>query len=137
MTTRQRRRRRHSIIVPVLLLAALLVAAVDVFPVRQLITLGREAAELRTDLTSLREQNLELEQEIDLLRSPAGIERIARADFGYVQPGEVSYVVIIPEEPISSSVSDGIDPVLEPVGESGGILTALWEFIAGIDPDNG
>ena len=92
-------RQRRSVLLPLMMLGIVLVAAVDVFPVRQLITLNGEAEDLRLHLAEIQEENAGLEAEIERLHSPTEIERIARADFGYVNPGETSYVVIMTDEP--------------------------------------
>ena len=128
-------RQRRSVILPLLMLGLVLVAAVDVFPVRQLVALNREAEDLGAHLAEIREDNARLEMEIERLHSPTEIERIARADFGYVNPGETSYVVIMADEPPEPAPpGDGSN---EAIPESGGFWEALWDFVTGRDMSDG
>ena len=128
-------RRSRNIVLPLLMLGVVLVAAVDVFPVRQLVALNREADQLQLQLAEIQEENAQLEHEIENLHSSRAIERIARTDFGYVQPGETSYVIIMPEEPLTPGQTDGAES--EVVPESGGFLEALWNFVTGNDMTDG
>ena len=128
-------RQRRSVLLPLMMLGIVLVAAVDVFPVRQLITLNGEAEDLRLHLAEIQEENAGLEAEIERLHSPTEIERIARADFGYVNPGETSYVVIMTDEPYDQEQPQGGSH--EVVPESGGFWEALWDFITGRDMSHG
>ena len=118
--------------IPLFLVVALVVAAVDVFPVRQLITQNREREAVAIRLAEIRAENARLEREIEALHSPNAIERIARADFGYVRPGEVSYVVIAAEE---DGTAESTVPEAETVeiADSGGFWQALWDYVTGRD----
>ena len=121
---------RRGVVVPLLLVAALAAVAADVFPIRQIISQGRDLERSQARLEEIQEQNRRLEQEIQDLQTPAGIERIARADFGYVRPGEISYVVVAQEDggpPGQAVRARGADP------ESGGFLQALWDYLTGRD----
>lgn len=128
-------RQRRSVLLPLIMLGIVLVAAVDVFPIRQLVSLNGEAEDLRLQLSEIQEENAQLEVEVERLHSPAEIERIARADFGYVNPGETSYVVIMSDQP-----PDPEQPPVdsnEVVPESGGFWEALWDFLTGRDMSHG
>ena len=129
-------RQRRSVLLPLIMLGIVLVAAVDVFPVRQLIALNGEAEELRLHLAEIQEENARLEREVELLHSPKEIERIARADFGYVNPGETSYVVIMSDEPKEPGPPEA-GGSNEVVPESGGFWEALWDFLTGRDMSHG
>lgn len=128
-------RQRRGVLLPLIMLGIVLVAAVDVFPIRQLVALNGEAADLHVQLAEIQEQNAQLEREVELLHSPTEIERIARADFGYVNPGETSYVVIMSDEPRDPDLSQGGSNAVVP--ESGGFWEALWDFLTGRDMSNG
>lgn len=128
-------RQRRSVILPLIMLGIVLVVAVDVFPIRQLVALNGEAEELRLHLADIQEENARLEMEIDRLHTPTEIERIARADFGYVNPGETSYVVIMADEPPDQELPPAGSS--EVVPESGGFWEALWDFLTGRDMSNG
>lgn len=128
-------RQGRSVLLPLIMLGIVLVAAVDVFPIRQLIALNREAEDLHLRLAEIQEENALLEREVELLHSPTEIERIARADFGYVNPGETSYVVIMSDQPQDLEPAQGGSS--EVVPESGGFWEALWDFLTGRDMSNG
>jgi len=54
------------------------------------ITLGRDLTALRARNRELAAENDRLEREAEALRGdPAAIERVARADLGWVRPGEI------------------------------------------------
>lgn len=125
-------RKRRGLLIPLFLVVALAVAAVDVFPVRQLIIQNREREEVEARLARIQAENARLEKEIEALHSPVAIERIARADFGYVRPGEISYVVIVPEEDVSEEY-EPVDAYEGDVPESGGFWEALWDYLTGRD----
>lgn len=125
-------RRRSGWFIPLVLVAGLILAAADVFPVRQLISQNREAQVRETQLLEIQQDNARLEREIEALHTPAAIERIARTDFGYVRPGEISYVVFFPEEPLTADSSGPVEDLpLQP--ESGGFWQALWDYLTGRD----
>ena len=128
-------RARRYVLPPLLLMAAVLVLAVDVFPIRQLAALNGQAEELRTQLAEIREENDRLEEEVKLLYSPAAIERIARSDFGYVNPGETSYVVFGTDDIPEGRQADSEPETLIP--ESSGFFDALRDFITGRDISDG
>jgi len=130
-------RSRRYVLLPLLLLTVLLVTAVDVFPIRHLMMLNREAESLQVKLEEIQAENVALEREIESLYSPAGIERIARADFGYVNPGETSYVVILEDDPFPQTRSDEPGEYLPAGPESVGFWRALWNYITGHDQTDG
>ena len=129
-------RRRRGLLIPVFLVVLLLVAAVDVFPVRQLISQNRERQVVEARLAEIQAENAQLEREIEALHSPSAIERIARADFGYVRPGEVSYVVFEPAED-GTEESGVLETAPVPVPESGGFWEAVWDYLTGRDVIDG
>lgn len=121
-------RRRGGYFVPILLVIVTAVVLTNVFPFRQIIAQNRQVAEAREELTVLQEENARLEREAVALQSPAEIERIARRDFGYVRPGDTSYVIVDP-------VTRPVVPVPEPeaVTDSRGIFGAIWDYLTGRD----
>ena len=127
-------RKRRGLLIPLALVVGLVVAAVDVFPVRQLIALNGEAETVEARLREVQDENARLGREIEALHSPIEIERIARADFGFVRPGETSYVVIYEDEPSPIELTE---PVQEPPPGSGGFWEALWNYVTGSDIANG
>ena len=58
--------------------------------------LSREEAELRNDITRLREANIRLQGELKDARSDAYIEGVAREQLGLVRPGDRAIVLVGP-----------------------------------------
>lgn len=131
--------RIRRFIVSGLLVVGLGAAIFNVFPFRQTIAQNRAVEEARTELESLRTENERLEREVKILQSPGEIERIARADYGYVRPGDTSYVIV--GSAGDDSAPDGAGgpsgPDAEPEDEAGGFWSAVWGFITGRDLTDG
>jgi len=76
------------------IVAAVIVAAWTVYPVLRIqYQQQREVQSLEAELTSLEDRNAELRQQVDELKTPEGVERVARESLGMVKPGEQAYVV--------------------------------------------
>ena len=58
----------------------------------------REKARLEAQLIQLRQRNTTLREQVDRLKTPEGVEDLARRNLGYVEPGENAYVVGDSEE---------------------------------------
>lgn len=58
----------------------------------------RERARLESELEGLKERNAELRAQVERLKTPEGVEEIARQDLGMVREGENVYVVMDAEE---------------------------------------
>jgi len=54
----------------------------------------RNKARLEAELDGLKERNAELRAQVDRLKTPEGVEEIARQDLGLVKEGENLYVVM-------------------------------------------
>jgi cell division protein FtsB len=93
-----RRRVLVGAAVTVILLGVLLFA---VFPTRTWWQQRQETAELEAELADVRAELAAVNDEQDQMQTPAEIERRAREDFGYVNPGEEAYNILpAPAEPI-------------------------------------
>jgi hypothetical protein len=79
------------------LLVALAVMLAGVVPTRQILAQRRAVAGAEQRLAGLEADNAALEAEVVALGSSLEVERRAREAFGYVQPGELAYVVVFPE----------------------------------------
>ena len=91
-------RRIPRLVWPTLLVLTLLaVLFSSVFPTRTWLDQRSELGDTRSRLAALEAANAELEAQIELLGTDAEIERIARAEFGLVMPGEEAYGVSPPE----------------------------------------
>jgi len=64
------------------------------FPMRTIFAQRRDAADISKQLTVLRAENARLSQAADRLNADAEIERLARARFHLVRPGETAYVAV-------------------------------------------
>ena len=77
----------------VVLAAVVLVLGVAVsVPVRQLLAQRAEITQLERQVAALESGNRALREEVQRLRDPAELERIARACLGMVRPGEIAFV---------------------------------------------
>ena len=71
-----------------------------VYPTRTYLAQRRDLRAAHQKLTLFKEQNAHLEAEAKRLGSDAEIERIARARFNLVKPGEEAYAVVpVPPKP--------------------------------------
>lgn len=64
------------------------------FPLRTIVAQRREAAVISSDLAVLRSENGRLQSAAERLNTDAEIERLARARFHLVRPGETAYVAV-------------------------------------------
>lgn len=131
--------RIRRFIVSGLLMVGLGAAIFNVFPFRQTIAQNRAVEEARIELEGLQAENERLERDVKTLQSPGEIERIARADYGYVRPGDTSYVIVGPAGGDSAPEGAGTspEPEAEPEVEAGGFWSAVWGFITGRDLTDG
>lgn len=76
------------------MIATVLLAAWSVYPVFRLqYEHQREVDSLETELDTVKARNDELRQQVDELKTPEGVEKIARETLGLAKPGEQVYVV--------------------------------------------
>ena len=129
-------RKRRGLMIPLLVAVTLVLASVEGVPVRQLASQGGQREEVTARLQEVQAENARLEREIEVLHSPNAIERIARADFGYVRPGEVSYVVLAPDEDPTAG-SEPVTTETVEVPDSSGFWEALWGYVTGSDAIDG
>ena len=81
---------------------------------------AREQHRLEVQLAELKERNQTLRAEVERLKTPEGVEELARTSLGLVKDGENLYVVV-------DGVEESATP--EPVGDDGmsGEETPLWQ----------
>ena len=58
---------------------------------------------IRVEVGQLREENLRLQRELNLARSDAGIEKVAREQLGLVKPGDTAIQIVGPAGPAASA----------------------------------
>jgi cell division protein FtsL len=74
---------------------------------------AREKARLEAELDELKERNAQLRVQVDRLKTPAGVEEIARESLGMVKDGEHVYIVTnLLEE--TSATPAGCTSITEP-----------------------
>src|SRR5574340_972803 len=77
-----------------IVVATLVLAAWTIYPVLRLqYQHQREVQTLQAELSGLKTRNADLRQEVDELKTPGGVEQLARETLGLVKPGEQAYVV--------------------------------------------
>lgn len=93
------RPRRRAWIAPLTFAALVVFAAWSFYPVAR-VQYGeqRQKARLEAELASLKERNGNLRAEVDRLKTPEGVEEVARESLGLVKEGENVYVVIDGDE---------------------------------------
>ncbi|NIA24486.1 MAG: hypothetical protein GWP04_02835 [Gammaproteobacteria bacterium] len=74
------------------------VLVTNVLPIRSLVAEQRRVELAREQLSALQEANARLQASAEFLSSDAGVEMVARRDFGLVRPGETAYVVVDPDD---------------------------------------
>lgn len=128
-----KRTKRRGWLIPLILVVGLSIATINVFPIRQLIAQNRDIQAREAELSEIQQENARLRREIESLHNPTEIERIARSDFGYVRPGEISYVVVPVEATEVSNQAPETAEEPAPEFESGGFWDALWDYLTGRD----
>ena len=89
---------RLAVVVSVMLVVGLAVVLTNVVPVRQIVAQNQQVETAEEQLAALRSENRRLESEAEALQTPTEVERIARETLGYVDPGEVAYRVVDPDD---------------------------------------
>ncbi len=119
---------RRSVVLVVLLLVALAVTMGGIFPFRQIIAQNAQVDDTRNHLEQLRSENAELQERAETLATDAGLEQLAREQFGYVKPGEESFVV---QGPLTIEPEPEVEPVV--TVDDRGLLQRFWDFLTGRD----
>ena len=110
-------------------LVVVVVSAAGIFPFRQIIERQESVDLAEGKLQALQSENLRLQQQMAALETPEEVERIAREQFGLVQPGEIGFVAVAPE-------GDSVVPVIveEPrLERDRPWWEELWDFLSGTD----
>ena len=126
--TGQRMKRKGGYFAPVLLLLGAMVAANYVIPYREILAQSRQVEYVRVELEAVQAKNELLVRQTEALRLPTEIERLAREDYGYVRPGDTSYVIV---EPVGRP--DVQEQETDVEIESGGVLKVIWDYLTGRD----
>ena len=134
MASREPRQPRatHSPLIAVVLIAALAVTLAGVFPFRQILAQNRQVENTQARLDALRTENELLEARIVALHSDVELERLAREQYGMVEPGETGVTI---ESPPGSELPAPEDPAAD--FDDRGLLQKMWDFLTGrdLEPD--
>ena len=112
---------------------ALIIAGIAVItaviPFRQILDQQARVEGTAAELARVNLENELLSGEVEALNTPAEIERLARENLGYVMPGETAYVVLEPDETLTSTT---VAPVAD---DEDGVpwYLAIWNFFTGAD----
>ncbi len=98
-----RRRRAVALRCAVAAVVCIGLLFVVVFPVRSWLDQRASLAESQHQLDVLRQQRRSLERESQRLQSPAEIERLARARYGMVRPGEQAWAAVPGADPTTTT----------------------------------
>lgn len=128
---RRSRRPRWRAVMFVTLLVSLGLVVSGVLPLQQYLERETQVNAAREQLAALEARNGEISEDVDALLTDQEIERVAREQYGFVRPGEVGYVVIVPENAEAPARNRTPEPV-EPV-ESPGFFERVWLFLTGGD----
>jgi cell division protein FtsL len=98
MTEKVKRPRRK--LLPGLVGTVLLLAVIISFCVRQaeVMAARRRLAEIEREIEYYRAMNEALMEQVETLKSPEHIEKVAREKLGLVMPGEVQYMLVTKAE---------------------------------------
>lgn len=115
-TSQQRSRRSPALgrAAGVLITVTLLLAIWMVYPVLRLqYQHRREVQSLEAELAGLQTRNEVLRGEVEGLKTPEGVERLARESLGLVKPGEQAYIVTGGEsEDTTATIGYSVEPEL-------------------------
>ncbi len=115
--TAKARKHEKKLLTPLSLSTILLVVFVfsvwSLYPVAKMqYQEERNKARLEAELEALKENNARLRAEVDRLKTPEGVEEVAREELGLVKEGENLYVVM-DSQPESVTVPSDPEPHLD------------------------
>ncbi len=127
------RRQRWGMVLALILLGALALTVSGVFPFRQMVAQHRRVAAAEERYAALVAENRRLEERVARLGTDAEVERLARQEYGLVRPGEIGYVVVVPDggtDPRADvTPADARNPAPRPW------YRRIWEYLTGADLD--
>ena len=109
-------RLRFAIKAALCLLALLGALYVFAYPVRTYLAQKRQVAQVERTISVLGAQDAKLNSQYKLLQRTSYVDQLARADYGYVKPGQQSYEVLPPAKPGGSGQSGANQPASQGTG---------------------
>ena len=97
------RNRRRLPMAALALVSVIAAGLIGIAPARQYFFQRAQLEEAKTELAALESERALLESEAAALQTPLEIERRARAELGFVRPGEQPYVIV--EDPVVSTAA--------------------------------
>jgi cell division protein FtsL len=89
--------------------------------------LNQQADALRAELVSLRQRNVDLQNQIEQARTDTAIETIAREQLGLIKPGDHPVVIVSQD----SSTRSAAPPVAAPAPEARPAWRQWWDYFFG------
>jgi cell division protein FtsB len=123
---------RLAVALSILLVVGLAVVLTNVVPVRQIVAQNEQVETAEDQLAALRRENRLLEAEAEALQTPTEVERIARETLGYVDPGEVAYRIVDPDDDETES-SPGKKAATPQSEADRAWYRDVWDFVTGAD----
>ena len=119
----------RTLLIPLAIIALVAIMAWSVYPVARIqYQESREKARLEAELVSLQARNTQLRSQVDRLKTPEGVEEVARESLGMVKDGEHVYVVTNLLEETTNTVA-GCTSISEPPPTfSQSILDSVFGF---------
>ncbi len=97
----------RAYVIPLSIVALLVLSAWAFYPVARLQYVEeRQVSRLETELKGLQDRNTELRSQVDRLKTPEGVEEVARENLGMVKEGENLVVVLDGDESIRPPVTE-------------------------------
>ncbi|MBS3955983.1 MAG: septum formation initiator family protein [Clostridiales bacterium] len=110
---RPARVKRPRWFLPFVVTAMLLVLVWSLYePLKMRYTETREQHRLEAELADLQERNRDLREQVERLKTPEGVEEVARTSLGFVREGENLYVVIDADENTMTAEA-GVEPAAD------------------------
>jgi cell division protein FtsL len=91
--------------------------------------LNQQADSLRAEITNLRSQNIQLQQDIEHARTDSAIETIAREQLGLIRPGDHP-IVVVPDQGRSAQIHTPA-PAPTPTPPPGPIWRQWYDYFFG------
>ena len=126
----KRKRSRFGTAMFIVLLVALGLVATGVLPIRDFLERENAVDAANEQLAEISAANALLADDVNALYSEEEVERIAREQYGFVRPGEVGYVAVLPDDPVADVAPVESEPA---VPDDRSILQMIWDFVTGND----
>ena len=97
-----------------------------VFPTSSWLAQRRDRRQVETELRRVSAQNQRLERRVQQLRTPAEIERIARAKYNLVRPGEEAFAILPPRPAPATAPARHVEAPASDGRHGEGLWERVW-----------